>query len=276
MHDQTVKIGNSVINHGKFSDRIYLMKLSKDDLNGIIAKLDELANQKGYSKIFAKIPEFAKEIFEKNGYIVEAGVPKFYDNNEDVFFMSKFLVEKRRKSDNIEIISNVLCTAKNKVLGCMPQLPYGYSYKICDEKDAEEMASIYDRVFETYPFPISDPEYLKKTMNENIIYFGICLDGKLVSLASSEMDVNASNVEMTDFATLVESRGNGFSVFLLGKMEEEMKKMGIKTAYTIARAVSFGMNSTFSKLRYKYAGTLINNTNISGDLESMNVWYKFL
>lgn len=36
------------------------------------------------------------------------------------------------------------------------------------------------------------------------------------------------------------------------------------------------MNVTFSKLNYNYGGTLINNTNISGDLESMNVWYKIL
>jgi hypothetical protein len=34
------------------------------------------------------------------------------------------------------------------------------------------------------------------------------------------------------------------------------------------------MNITFSKLGYKYGGLLKNNTNISGAIESMNVWYK--
>jgi hypothetical protein len=34
------------------------------------------------------------------------------------------------------------------------------------------------------------------------------------------------------------------------------------------------MNITFAKQRYALAGTLINNTDISGSLESMNVWYK--
>ncbi len=37
-----------------------------------------------------------------------------------------------------------------------------------------------------------------------------------------------------------------------------------------------GMNITFAKTGYTYAGTLINNTNISGRLESMNVWYKHI
>jgi hypothetical protein len=44
--------------------------------------------------------------------------------------------------------------------------------------------------------------------------------------------------------------------------------------FTIARARSTGMNVTFAKNGYSFAGTLINNTNISGRIESMNVWYK--
>ena len=37
-----------------------------------------------------------------------------------------------------------------------------------------------------------------------------------------------------------------------------------------------GMNITFAKHGYHYAGTLNNNTNICGRIESMNVWYKSL
>jgi len=36
------------------------------------------------------------------------------------------------------------------------------------------------------------------------------------------------------------------------------------------------MNITFARNNYSFAGTLINNTNISGQIESMNVWYKAL
>jgi hypothetical protein len=55
-------------------------------------------------------------------------------------------------------------------------------------------------------------------------------------------------------------------------MEKYIKELGLKTAYTIARALSYGMNITFAKMGYTYSGTLVNNTNISGRLESMNVW----
>ena len=81
---------------------------------------------------------------------------------------------------------------------------------------------------------------------------------------------------MTDFATLPDARGNGYALQLLFFLEQEIKERGILTAYTIARAVSPGMNVTFGKADYRFGGRLHNNTDISGNIESMNVWYKSL
>ena len=86
----------------------------------------------------------------------------------------------------------------------------------------------------------------------------------------------SQNVEMTDFATLPEALGHGLALSLLETMESAMCRRNMHTAHTIARARSPGMNITFSKAGYTFAGTLINNTNISGGIESMNVWYKRL
>ena len=54
--DTIEKFGNSVIQHGKNNNRIYLMKLSKKDTPSIIERLDDLALTNHYTKIFAKIP----------------------------------------------------------------------------------------------------------------------------------------------------------------------------------------------------------------------------
>jgi hypothetical protein len=59
-------------------------------------------------------------------------------------------------------------------------------------------------------------------------------------------------------------------------MEKHMIDNNIITSYTIARAKSPGMNITFARNGYEYSGTLINNTQISGKIESMNVWLKTL
>jgi putative beta-lysine N-acetyltransferase len=81
---------------------------------------------------------------------------------------------------------------------------------------------------------------------------------------------------MTDFATLPHFRGKGLATALLVDMENEMKNQKIRTLFTIARALSPGMNITFARCGYKYSGTLINNTQIFGHIESMNVWYKHI
>ena len=111
-------------------------------------------------------------------------------------------------------------------------------------------------------------------MDSHVDYFAIEADGNIISASSAEKDLDNKNAELTDFATLPEWRGNGFAQLLLAQMEGDIKKQKIKTAYTIARAISPNMNIPFKKSGYSFCGRLKNNTNISGRIESMNVWYK--
>ena len=154
-------------------------------------------------------------------------------------------------------------------------LPDGYTFTITTEKKHyNDLASLYKKVFETYPFPIFDPDYLKKTAESNIIY-GIIYNGEgiPVGAASAETD-RYKNAEMTDFATLPSERGKGLASILLRSLEEEAENRGIKNFYTIARCRSLGMNKVFLKGGYKFTGKLINNCNICGDMENMAIWCK--
>ena len=109
----------------------------------------------------------------------------------------------------------------------------------------------------------------------NCKFFGIQkAEGELVALSSSEMDYSYSIAEMTDFATLPEARGNQCARTLLLMMEQYAQDAGIKTAFTIARSCSPSMNRVFAVCGYRFGGTLKQNTNIGGNLEDMNVWYK--
>lgn len=276
MKDDVISIGNSILQHGKYNDRIYLMKLSKDDFPEILEKLDELASDKGYSKIIAKVPGFGKRAFSQKGYVVEASIPRFYRCSDDVYFMGKYFNESRMHEPESRKIKEILKTAELKAKGAKTKPAQEFSYKVCDKSDASRMAKIYQTVFDTYPFPIHDPRYIMKGMDENFVYFSVLKNNRIVALSASEMDLASQNAEMTDFATLPEYRGNGFSTFLLQKMESEMKERDIKIAYTIARATSYSINVIFAKMGYNYSGTLLNNTNIAGKFEGMNVWFKFL
>ncbi|MGM0509460.1 MAG: putative beta-lysine N-acetyltransferase [Fusobacteriota bacterium] len=273
MSDKITKIGKSTIQHGKYNNRIYLMKLHHDDFPGIIEKLDVLAKKNNYSKIFAKIPTNFANSFLNDNYKLEAYIPNFFDGKSDAVFLGKFYNKNREKVDinNINEFEELLRDFKYKGTSKRNK-----NILKLTKDDALEMAGIYKKVFPEYPFPIDDSEYLKGTMDEHIEYFGIKREGKLVALSSSEVYSKNGNAEMTDFAVLPEHRGNGYALELLNYMEDVMSKKGIKTVYTIARLRSLGMNKTFLKNGYKYSGTLIQNTKISTGLESMNVLYKEL
>ncbi|NQU41493.1 MAG: putative beta-lysine N-acetyltransferase [Lentisphaerae bacterium] len=274
MSDTLEQIGNSRIQHGPDNDRIYLMKLDPTDLPGVIDFLDNLASEKGYTKIFAKVPEPCASEFVRHGYRREGMIPKFYSGETSATFLGNFIDpawEITLQRDEIETII-VLAQSKNRTP--IKRLPDGYALRPAVEADVEELAKVYRQVFASYPFPIHDPDYLIETMRSHVCYFVAEKDGKIAAASSGEMDKENGNAEMTDFASLPEHLGNGLAVHLLQFMEPEMKKHGMATLYTIARAISPGMNITFAKCGYIFGGTLINNTQISGSIESMNLWYR--
>ncbi len=279
MFDKIEKIGNSIVQHGKQNDRIYLMKLYDNDAPQIINHLEELACNNNYSKFFAKVKKSQAELLYEHEFEKEAEIPGFYNGKEDAVFTSKFLIKSRKNIDiNTEktIRNNIQTAEKKSNISTKKILDKSFDMRKLEAADTVKLAELYKIVFATYPYPIHDPSYLVKTMNENIIYFGIFSGDKLIAASSCETDSKSQNVEMTDFATHPDYRGMGFGVILLKKMEEYMRKNNYLCTYTIARAMSPAMNITFAKLGYKFAGTLINNTNISGNIESMNVWYKSL
>ncbi|MDX2501907.1 MAG: putative beta-lysine N-acetyltransferase, partial [Deltaproteobacteria bacterium] len=88
--DLIENINGSLIQHGPHNNRIYLMRLNPNHIASLIAVLDEMALQKGYGKIFAKIPAPAWDAFRSAGYIKEAVVPGFFTDKIDGFFIAKY------------------------------------------------------------------------------------------------------------------------------------------------------------------------------------------
>ncbi len=278
MNDKIEKFYSSVIHHGKDNNRVYLIKLDKSRLTETVDYIESLACKEYYTKIITKVPKALKTEFENRKFIGEAFIENFFKGEEDCIFFAKYLFknEKREILKNKEEIDRIIaiCKAKEPVKDIF--LPKEYNFKILEKKDIPLITRLYKRVFKTYPFPVFSDNYILSTMKDNVIYFGIKKQGQIVAISSAETDKENLNAEMTDFATHPEHRGLNLSLFLLKKMEKYLKSIDFKTAYTIAKSISYGMNITFAKNNYVFGGTLINNTNISGDIESMNVWYKIL
>jgi len=277
MQDTIEIIHGSKVQHGPLNNRIYLMELNRNKVQHIIESLDAMAQNCGYGKIFAKIPEPDWQKFKRAGYLKEATVPGFFNGKVAGLFVGKYFSQKRQQIKNHNDSLGEKVHQRQEPAGKPSSNGISLSQiDTCKPADAHEMSCIYSQVFLSYPFPITNPEYIQTMMNENVIYFCIRKKDKIAALASMEIDGNYKNVEMTDFATLSQWRGYGLAARLLGHMDQVGHDMGMRTAYTIARAQSHGINSIFRRNSYSYGGLLRNNTHISGSIESMMVWYKNL
>jgi putative beta-lysine N-acetyltransferase len=266
-----------MVQHGSKNDRVYLMKLVPEDMPELIEHIDNLVAEHGYSKAFIKIPHSMKVSFSAAGYQTEAVVPDLFGGSEEGVFMARYFDKERQHDERSDLIKKVLETAHTRSEQQHKSfLPEGCHCRLLNPSHCQQMAKLYRQTFASYPFPISDPKYIANTMAEDVLYTGIWKDGDLLALASAEIDREKSNAELTDFATTPDWRGHGLANLLLQTLEQELQLLGIKTGYTIARATSYAMNICFAQNGYKYSGTLKKNTQIAGDLESMNVWNKCL
>lgn len=277
--DTIIKLRNSVIQHGPSSNRIYLMKLKPEDYPDIIPELTTMAETHQYGKIFAKVPSHCLAGFLEHGFEKEAVVPGYYAGEDDAIFLGKYVRKERRNvsdearsaMEQVIAVAGEKSTERSDDLGFPP-----FSMRQLRPDDAEALTRLYGAVFASYPFPIFEREYIVHTMEEDsIAYYGAFADNsRLIAASSAELNKEARNAEMTDFATHPDARGHNIALHLLRLMEEDMRDREMHVLYTIARAISTGMNVTFAKAGYEYTGTLINNTNIAGQIENMNVWFK--
>ncbi len=279
--DAALALGGSLILHGPLSDRAYLARLDPQDAPAVIRALDQLAREHGYGKIFAKAPQSCAHLFLEAGYVVEAVMPGMYPAEhgtarEHGLFLARFLDPARQTEQNPEQALLALRLAGAKAGEVPPDPPDQWDIERLGPDDAEEMARLYDDTFRTYPFPINDPGHLRENMADHVFYYGARSHGGLVALAGCETDPDLGQGEMTDFGSLPDARGFGAAFHLLERMEHDMRGMGLAVAFTISRALSVPINVTFARRGYGFGGTLLSNTNISGSLESMNVWFKDL
>jgi putative beta-lysine N-acetyltransferase len=277
MQDRIEWLSRSMIQHGPLNRRIYVMKLNRDDLPAILGKLDSMALDRDYEKILVKAPVSSKGLFEEDGYVQEAYIPGFFKGKESLVFMSKFLATDRMLDNRIHQYRTMMSIVRQKAIGSRTSVAARDPEVVrCGPGDAAEISRLYREVFQSYPFPIYDPHFLQENMTSHVDYFSIRVKDQMRAVAASEKERENLSVEMTDFATLPAWQGRGLACRLLSTMELNMAEQGMITAFSIARALSYGMNITFGKLGYTYGGLLTNNTNIAGCIESMTVWYKRL
>jgi len=259
------------------NQRIQVLSYEAEDTRRMVSDFVDKARNLGFGKIFLKAPLSDQARFEEAGMSAEASIGGYF-NGKPAVVMSLFLTDERRRRPYADDQETILEKIRERPAGsAVSALPDGYQMHLGSLRDAEEVARLYGEVFASYPFPITDPEFISSTMKSNVLY-RIVRDAKgvLVGAASAETSPKLHNAEMTDFATLPSQRGLGLAQHILAALEDDMVERDILNLFTIARALSAGMNRVFYSHGYEWTGTLVNNCHIAGQFEDMHVWCKSL
>ncbi|MEB3298752.1 MAG: putative beta-lysine N-acetyltransferase [Candidatus Sericytochromatia bacterium] len=241
----------------------------------ICAKLERLAEANGFDKVTLKVEREHLGAMLAHGYKLEGLIPQFF-RGQDAYVVSRFLSAERfsfdRFADESEMLRQIAAKPRRRPAD---SLPSGYTMCLATPDDIEDLVTLYEGTFETYPSPVASPDFLLATMQSHVRY-ALMRNGRgqLVSAASADIDFANGNAELTDCATLPTERGRGLMLLLLDHLERVIRPQGVRCAYSMARAMAPGMNRVFHNLGYGHYGRLINNCDISGDFEDINLWVK--
>ncbi len=210
------------------------------------------------------------------GYELEGVIPGYFSGT-DSYIMTLYTNNERRTSLHWVKENKILSDIKDKGPNMNEKpIPADYFFRKAEVDDAKQLAGLYGKVFQVYPTPMTDAKYVESMINDGTYFYLVEYHNEVVSAASAEVNTAHHNAELTDCATLPSHRKYGLMKKLLMYLEEELRKNGIFCAYSLARALSFGMNSAFYQLGYQYQGRLTNNCYIFDKLEDMNIWRKDL
>lgn len=266
--DFTVTVFIDLINK-----RVKVEDYEAKDYDALSRYLEFLAAENSLSKIIMVARESDWKNFFVRNYLVEALHPTIL-MGEPGIHLAKFLTNERKTSMVWQQEEIVLQKALQVSLEVKP-LPLGCEVRTAGLTDIDLMMPLYSSVFETYPSNLTDPAYLRKLISSGSALFKIIvLNEKVISAASIYIDKTTLSAELTDCATFPEYRGQGLISHLILLLEEEAKKQGLITLYSIARACSVGMNGAFHKHDFEYCGRFIKNCDICGKFEDMNLWSK--
>ena len=254
----------------------YNRRIRVDEFRGNAGRLWEYVKKEAeshmYEKVIVKARSSQYAYFLEKGFILEGGVTSYF-NGDKAFFMSKFMTDDRRNSSFWTKEDDILHTVQQLD---RQQMTGSELISVATEEQSGKLADLYQEVFKLYPVPLHNPDYVKKSMENGTIFVYIEEDGKIISAASADINSSYKNAELTDCATRTSYRKGGYMKHLLRKLENELLDRDIYCAYTIARALSFGMNAAFHQLGYQYGGRLANNCIIFDKMEDMNIWERDL
>jgi len=254
------------------NNRLKIINYTCNNYNDLVNYLEYIASENHLTKIIMVAQEADWQKLFVRGFEMEALHPTIL-NGSPGFHVSKFLTNERRVSTQWEKEEAVI----KLVRGARPKtkkLGDGFRIRTATTSDISALTRLFTTVFSTYPTPLNDADYLRQILQGDAVFKVVVHNEQVVSAASIDIDYATGSAELTDCATLPAFEGQGLMSHLVVALEEDAVMRRIVTLYTIARAVSVGINMVFARHGYRYYGRFVNNCDICGNFEDMNLWSK--
>lgn len=245
------------------------------DVQEILSYLEDTAKKQKVTKSICLVKEKDIESFIAYGYVIEA-IFKWYFQGVHAYVLCKYFGTERHDMRFEQDENDILRHVQKQPLEPRKPLNDGFVARQATLEDAQGLSEIYTQCFQVYPTPLKEISYIEKCIQGDTLFYVLTYEGKVVSAASAEMNGREKNAELTDCATLPEFRKYGLMRNLLYLLEEKMRTIGYVSVYSIARALSFGMNKALYQEHFQYTGRLVMNCYIYDKLEDMNLWVKKL
>ena len=278
MFETIETIEGALVYHGNIHNRIYFSEAEKGDLDILLPKMKDLAKKQKYEKILSKAPESSMNLLKSNGFKVEAKIPGLYKGTIDGYFLADYVSKERHQNDekSLKTIASVkaIALAANKPdTDSHFELPAHLEIEKLSSQDFDQLENLHKKAYKYHPNQIKDRAQFDTLAALNHHFYGLFEDGKLLVSTILAIHKEEANVEIVDFVTHPDFRGQNLSYFLVQHLKGQINSLECKTIYTMVRATSYGLNITFSKHGFTLAGTLTNNCVVRDTMESMNVWY---
>lgn len=276
-HSFTLSMFGTSILFEPISKRLKVYKLpAKNQIYPFIRSVKQLGQQHDCDKLIFYVKLVDQAIIHPYASRYEGMIKSFF-NGENAHIYAIFLDPDRNHlqlSEREKNVFQLIHRKKGKGPTHRFELPSGFHMRWAKKQDAEQMSILYKTVFKSYPTPMNEPEFIKQLIDEDVYFLVVEHNNYIVSACSAELLQNFRAAELSDCATFREHRSKQLLSYQVAHLIPRLKKIGVRTLFSYSRSKSAGMNLVNAKHGFHYGGRMVQNSNISGSMENMNIWYK--
>lgn len=278
-HSFTLSMFGTSILFEPISNRLKIYKLPEQNLiDPFILSVKQLGQQHHCDKLIFYVKLAQQPMIHPYASRYEGMIESFF-NGENAHIYAIFLDPKRNHhhlSDQEKNVLRLVHRKKGEGPSHRFQLPASFHMRWAKQQDAEQMSILYKTIFKSYPTPMNEPDFIKQMIVDNVYFLVVEHRNDIVSACSAELLQNFRSAELSDCATFREHRSKQLLSYQVAHLIPRLKKIGVGTLFSYSRSTSVGMNLVNAKHGFHYGGRMVQNSNISGSMENMNIWYKTL